>query len=45
MTSHSKRRSRSTNQDMVFPLPFEKRKLITIYHSHARAYLIIDKMN
>jgi hypothetical protein len=36
MTFHSKRRSGSTNQDMVFPLPYEKRKPATICHSHAR---------
>jgi hypothetical protein len=45
MTSHSKRKSGSTNQDMMFPLPSEKRKPATICHSHARAYLNTEKMN
>jgi hypothetical protein len=40
ITSHSKRRIRSTNQDMMFLLPSEKRNPTTICHSHARAYLI-----
>jgi hypothetical protein len=45
MMSHSKRRSGSTNQDMVFPLPSEKKKRATIGHNHARAYLNTEKMN
>jgi hypothetical protein len=41
--SHFKRRGGSTNQDMVFSLPSEKRKPTTICHSHARAYLNTEK--
>jgi hypothetical protein len=45
MASHSKRRIGSTNQDVVFLLPSEKRNSATICHSQVRANLNTKQLN